>query len=74
MSIILKISAQLEVILIRMNVSKRDLAKRLGQSPGNISKKFKLNNWREDDVREICDALGIDYHVTFTYKNGDHII
>ena len=36
----------------------------------NISKKFKYNDWRESDVREICSAIGVECETIFKLEDG----
>ena len=55
--IIITISEKLEIVLKRLDISKKELADKLGTSQPNISKKFKYNDWRESDVKEICNKV-----------------
>ena len=45
------------------------LAKLLGCSPSNVSKKLRLNNFRESDIRQISEALGYDVSIKLTSKD-----
>ena len=53
-----------------MDISKKELADKLGTSQPNISKKFKYNDWRESDVKEICSAIGVECETIFKLKDG----
>ena len=45
------------------------LAKLLGCSQSNVSKKLRLNNFRESDIRQISEALGYDVSIKLTSKD-----
>ena len=68
--IIITISEKLEIVLKRLDISKKELADKLGTSQPNISKKFKYNDWRESDVKEICSVIGIEYETIFKLEDG----
>ena len=67
---IITISEKLEIVLKRLNINKKDLADKLGTSQPNISKKFKYNDWRESDVKEICSAIGVECETIFKLEDG----
>ena len=67
---IITISEKLEIGVKRLNISKKELADKLGTSQPNISKKFKYNDWRESDVKEICLAIGVECETIFKLKDG----
>lgn len=37
----------------------------MGISSPALTKKFKANDWREKDLRLICEILGTEYAITF---------
>lgn len=45
------------------------LAKLLGCSQSNVSKKLRLNNFRESDIRQISEALGYDVSIKLTSRD-----
>lgn len=67
---ILTISEKLEVVLKRLDINQRELADKLGTSQPNLSKKFKYNDWRESDVKEICAAIGVECETIFRLDDG----
>ena len=67
---IITISEKLEIVLKRLDISKKELADRLGTSQPNISKKFKYNDWRESDVKEICSVIGVECETIFKLEDG----
>lgn len=70
MILIISISDKLEIVLKREGITKKELAEKLGVSQPNISKKFKYNDWRESDVIEICNVIGIKCETIFKLKDG----
>lgn len=70
MILIISISEKLEIVLKREGITKKELAEKLGVSQPNISKKFKYNDWRESDVIEICNIIGIKCETIFKLKDG----
>ena len=55
---------EVEVIMIKNNVKKKDLAERLGKSQGAISSVFRdQKNISLDYLNAICDALGYDLDI-----------
>lgn len=56
---------KLEIIMKRKNVTMTELANRLNQSRQNVSKKFKRDNFTENDLKAISEALEVDYIIEF---------
>lgn len=59
---------KLETIMKRKGITMTALADRLNQTRQNVSKKFKRDNFTENDLKKISKALGIDYTIEFTDK------
>lgn len=58
-------SFEIKKALLEKDMNVKDLAKLLNCTPENLYKKFKVDNWRENDVKEIADALGYTYKQSF---------
>lgn len=55
-------------------VDQMELAKRLGISQPALSKKYKLDNWRENDLRQIAEVLDASFKGIFVLnENGKEI-
>ena len=67
---IITISEKFEIVLKRLDINKKELADKLGTSQPNISKKFKYNDWRESDVKEICSVIGVECETIFKLEDG----
>lgn len=49
------------------------VAERLGISQPTLSKKFKYNDWRESDVKEICEIVGVECEMMFKFDDGSRV-
>ena len=54
------------LLVKRGNISQAELARRLGETPQNISKKLGRNSIRERDLRQISAAVGCSCEIVFT--------
>lgn len=66
----LTVSDKLKIILRKLQINQKELADKLRTTQQNISKKFKYNDWRESDIKEICSVLGIECETIFKLKDG----
>ncbi|MBU5332076.1 helix-turn-helix transcriptional regulator [Anaerocolumna aminovalerica] len=67
---IITTSEKLEIALKRQGFTKKEVAEKLGVSQPTISKKFKYNDWRESDVKEICHTIGINCEMVLKFEDG----
>lgn len=58
-----------KTIMFKKEMDGVQLAKLLGCSQSNVSKKLRLNNFRESDIRQISEALGYDVSIKLTSKD-----
>lgn len=62
----------IKMLLARKNVSKSELARLMNDSPQNLGLKFKRNTFKDNDLRKIFDALGVNATIVYEEKdNGD---
>ena len=52
------------------NVSIAELARRIGQSRQNFSKKLQRETLTLDEIKQISDAFGVRFEQSFTLPNG----
>ena len=53
---------KIRILLVKQgNISEAELARRLGTSPQNLSKKFKRDNLSEKDLQKIAEVMGCRY-------------
>ena len=57
----------------QMNISVAELARRIGQSPQNFSKKLKRETVTLGELKAIADALGVSFEQSFTLPDGEKI-
>mgnify|MGYP001027370766 CR=1 FL=1 len=63
---------KIKVLMIKCNTNQKELATKLGISQPALSKKFKLDDWRESDLREIAKVCGAEY--TNGFKVNEEVI
>ena len=64
---------QIKVLCVRMDISLSELARRIGQSPQNLSAKLKRGTITDTELVKIADELNISYEQSFTLPNGEKI-
>ncbi|MFI3201132.1 MAG: helix-turn-helix transcriptional regulator [Eubacteriales bacterium] len=60
---------KIELLLIEANISKKELANRLGTKQSNLSGKLKRNNFSEQDLQDIAKACGARFEGTFVIND-----
>lgn len=63
----------IKVLMVRCGTNQKELATKLGITQPTLSKKFKLDDWRESDLKEIAKICGCSYEGTFKLNNGEII-
>ena len=67
------ISEQINVLCARLNISKAELARRLGTSPQNFNAKLKRGSFTINDLESIASVSNIRFMRYFELNNGDRI-
>ncbi|MDD2447447.1 MAG: helix-turn-helix transcriptional regulator [Tissierellia bacterium] len=57
----------------QMNISVSELARRIGQTPQNFSKKLKRETVSFDELKSIADVLGVRFEQVFILPDGNEI-
>lgn len=60
---------KINMLLIEMDITKQELARRLGTTPSNLSGKLKRDNFSESELQEIAKACGAAFEGSFTIIN-----
>lgn len=68
------IGEKIRIVLVKRNMTKSDLAKKLGWSPTNIYNKFKRDNFSEDDMIKIAEVLDCDFEASFVLRDTNERI
>lgn len=53
----------------RGNITEAELARRTGQSPQNLSNKYKRNTFKISELQKVAEALDADLKIVFVDKN-----
>lgn len=69
----LTMGEKLKILLGRKEMSVKVLAEKLGQSRQNLNTKVKNDNFTEQDLRKIAEALEVKYEGFFILEDGDKI-
>lgn len=56
---------KIKLLLAESEITQRDLADKLGISEPTLSKKIKLDNWRESDLDKIAEVCGCRFVGSF---------
>ena len=57
----------------QFGITQKELASKMGISQAALAKKLKYDNWRESDIKEICDILGIGYDIRFKIDDDTYL-
>ncbi|EQF22270.1 helix-turn-helix family protein [Clostridioides difficile CD160] len=57
-------------ILIKKNITQRELAEKLDMTPQMLSNRFKKDNFSEKELLEIAEILNCKYDCVFTLKDN----
>ncbi len=50
-----------------------ELARRLGQTPQNFSKKLKRETVNTEELMQIADVLNVKFEQSYTLENGEKL-
>jgi transcriptional regulator with XRE-family HTH domain len=67
------ISEQIKVLCVRSNISRAELARRIGMSPQSLSAKMKRETFTISELEEIADAVGAKFTRKFILHNGEEV-
>ncbi len=67
------ISEQINVLCARLNISKAELARKIGTSPQNFNAKLKRCSFTINDLETIAIAAGVKFERYFELNNGDKV-
>ena len=54
-------------------ISVAELARRIGQTPQNFSKKLKRETVSTEELMKIADELGVVFEKSYTLENGEKL-
>lgn len=64
----------IKILLIKKGLSQAELARKLDDSPQNFGQKLSKNNIKENDLKQICDVLGVKAEIIYKDKESEEVI
>lgn len=65
---------KIKILMSRRNINQKELAAKLGISQVALSKRFKLDDFRESDIIKILDMLDADFSGQIIMRDTKEII
>ncbi|WP_317855037.1 helix-turn-helix transcriptional regulator [Chakrabartyella piscis] len=65
----MSLAFKIRVILLERKMTIKELSEKLGTSGGNLSNKLRRDNFSEEELMQIADALDCDFEGIFTYRD-----
>ena len=66
---------RIRILLVKQgNISEAELARRLGTSPQNLHSKMKRDNFSEQELVQIAEALDCDFSLSFTIRRSGEVV
>lgn len=69
----MKVSEQIKILCIKLNISVSQLARLCGSSPQAFSQKMKREGFTPAELKEIAAAVGCEYKTAFILPNGEDV-
>jgi transcriptional regulator with XRE-family HTH domain len=67
-------SEKIRIILVKKKMNVSELADKMGTSRSNLSNKLKRDNFSENELIDIANALNCDFVGSFRFRDTDEII
>lgn len=67
----LTLSEALKIVFVRYDTTIPKVAQTMKKSRQTLYGKFERNSFTQNDLNQICDALGIKYRIVFEPKEDD---
>lgn len=61
----MKIVTEIEKLFVESKMTQSEIAKIMGTTQPNISKKIRTNTFYSHEIEKIADALGYDLEINF---------
>lgn len=69
----MKTSDMVRKLCKKQQISLAELSRRIGQTPQNLNKKLKRDTLSVDELKQIADAVGVDFDLGFVLPDGSKI-
>ena len=60
---------KIRTVLLERKMTIKELAEKIGTNGNNLSNKLSRDNFSENELRDIAEALDCDYEATFVMKD-----
>ena len=60
---------KIKILMIKKDITQKELADKLEISQPTLSKKFKLDDWRESDLKQIAEVCECEFEGSFILSN-----
>lgn len=64
---------KIKILLIKKGMTQKELAEKLNCSQANLSKKYRLDDWRESDLKAIAEICHCKYEGNFILENNEKV-
>jgi len=65
----MSVSKKIKLLLVEREMTMTNLAEKLNTGKSNLSGKMKRDNFSENELKQIAEALDCDYNIVFTMKD-----
>ena len=65
---------KIKIVLKRRNITVTELAEKIGTSRQNLTNKFKRDNFSENEIQQIAQALNCTFEGTLTLNESGEVI
>lgn len=69
----MSVKDQIRILCATLDISRAELAKRIGMKPQSLNDKLTRNTLTPDDLKEIANALECEYVGAFILRDGQRI-
>ena len=66
----MEIKKLIKKLLVELGITQTELAKKVGQTQANLSRKIVSDNFRINDLEKLVNALGCTLEVNIILPNG----
>lgn len=64
----------IKIVMLKRKINIKELAEKLGTTGNNMTNKFKRDNFSENELKEIADALGCRLDIALIDKETNQRI
>ena len=69
----MSISDQIRMLCARLNISKAELARQIGQSPQALNAKMKRESFTINELDALANAVGVKFERSFVLSDNERI-